>query len=77
MPPETQPPTGPTLMDVRFQPFWVSPVVLTSILASSTIQLFTQANALFSASSLPVYTNKFGAGTAVVSLEFSIPQGIC
>ena len=63
-------------MDVRFQSFWISPILLTSAPALPTIQLFVHGTQLLASSDLPKFVSKFGAITTVVNLDFSISKYI-
>ena len=55
-------------MDVRFQPFCISLIVLTSAPARPTIQLFAYNKQLYAGSSLPEFIANVGSITIVVSL---------
>ena len=58
-------------MDVRFQSFCISPIVLTSSLALPTIQLFAYNTRLFVGSNLSEFINHYGAITTAVRLFYS------
>ena len=54
-------------MDVRFQPFCISPIVLTSVPAYPTIQSFAQGAQLLAGSDLPDFVSQLGTITTVAS----------
>ena len=57
--------------------FCTLPIVLTSVLAPSALDLFVRGTQINAGSDFQDFSNLFGGVSRVVSLEFSVSQRVC